>query len=177
MILRRSGAALPLALAGSLLVLPVLSPLVVEGVEGLQGAQAILDLTGTWTMDPARSDPASAAAGRGGRGGSPNQLVITKTETQLTVSQGGTGNYIYNLDGTERTGPPGGETKSSISWQDGKLVVVWKREFYAGPDRGYVTSNGKDVYTVVGNVLTVERMSATPPQAPQTRKTTYNKTP
>jgi hypothetical protein len=168
MIARRAGNWLTLALVTSLAGLTALSTVV--------AAQAIPDLTGTWTLDTANSDPAPAAAGRGGRGGTPNQLVITKTDTQLTVSQGGAGNYIYNLDGSERSGPPGGETKSTISWQDGKLVVIWKREFFAGPDRGYVTSNGKDVYTVTGNVLTVERMSTTPPQGPQTRKSVYNKT-
>jgi hypothetical protein len=171
MIPQRPRPALTLALALSVLwlILPA-------GLSAVVAAQATPDLTGTWTLDPARSDPAPAAAGRGGRGGAPNQLVITKTDTELTVSQGGAGNYIYNLDGSERSGPPGGETKSTISWSDGKLVVSWKREFFAGPDRGYVTSSGKDVYTVAGNVLTIERMSATPPQAPQTRKTVYIKT-
>lgn len=146
-------------------------------------AQTTPDLTGTWIADASKSDPAPAgrgAGGFGGRGGNPNQLVITKSDTELTVSQGGTGNYIYNLDGTERTGPPGGETKSTIAWQDGKLIVTWKREFFAGPERGYVTSTGRDTYTLAGNVLTVEKMSTTPPPGPhgtQTRKTVYNKAP
>ena len=145
-------------------------------------AQATPDLTGTWITDASKSDPAppGRGGGFGGRGGNPNQLVISKTDTELTVSQGGAGNYIYNLDGTERTGPPGGETKSTIAWQGGTLIVTWKREFFAGPERGYVTSTGKDTYTLAGNVLTVEKMSTAPPQGPQgtqTRKTVYNKAP
>jgi hypothetical protein len=150
------------------------SAILLTGLSALRAGQTTPDLTGTWTIDPDKSDPAPAG-GRGGRGGNPAQLVITKSDTELTVSQGGAGNYIYNLDGSERSGPPGGETKSTIAWQDDKLVVTWKREFFAGPERGYVTSTGKDVYTVAGNVLTVERMSTTPPQSPQTRKTIYNK--
>lgn len=139
-------------------------------------AQAIPDLSGTWIVDASRSDPAPPAAGRG-RGGNPNQLVITKSPAELSVSQGGIGNYIYNLDGSERTGPPGGETKSRMAWEGGKLVVTWKREYFAGPDKGYLTSTGRDTYTLDGNTLTVERMTALPSGTPQVRKTVYNKAP
>ena len=139
-------------------------------------AQAMPDLAGTWTADAAKSDPAPAA-GRGGRGGNPNQLSITKSETDLTVSQGGTGNYIYNLDGSERSGPPGGETKSKMTVQDGVIVVTWKREYFAGPDKGYLTSTGRDTYTLAGGALTVERTTTLPGQPPATRKTVYNKAP
>jgi hypothetical protein len=139
-------------------------------------AQAVPDLAGMWVADTAKSDPAPAAAGRG-RGGNPNQLVITKSETDLTVSQGGTGNYIYNLDGSERSGPPGGETKSKMTVQNGTMVVTWKREYFAGPDKGYLTSTGRDTYALDGGVLTVERMTTLPGQLPVTRKTVYNKAP
>jgi hypothetical protein len=105
-------------------------------------AQAIADLSGTWIADASKSDTATPDVGRG-RGGDPNQLVITKTATELTVSQGGTGNYIYNLDGSERTGPPGGETKSRIAWEGGKLIVTWKREYFAGPDNRWSCRRGR----------------------------------
>jgi len=137
-------------------------------------AQAIPDLSGTWIVDTGRSDPAPPATGRGR--GNPNQMVIAKSDQDITVTLGNA-NYIYNLDGTERTGPPGGETKSRMAWDGGRLVVTWKREFFAGPDKGYLTSTGQDTYTRAGNVLTVERMTALPSEAPQTRKTVYNKAP
>lgn len=140
-------------------------------------AQTTPDLSGTWITDASKSDPAPPTAAGRGRGGNPNQLIITRSATELTVSQGGAGNYIYNLDGSERTGPPGGETKSKIAWEGGKLVVTWKREYFAGPDKGYLTSTGRDTYTLDGNVLTVERMTALPSQPAQTRKTVYNKAP
>jgi hypothetical protein len=138
-------------------------------------AQALPDLSGTWVADAAKSDPAPAAAGRG-RGGNPNQMVITKSDTELTVLLGGA-NYIYNLDGSERSGPPGGETKSKMTVQGGAMVVTWKREYFAGPDKGYLTSTGRDAYALDGGVLTVERMTAVPGQPAQTRKTVYNKAP
>ena len=137
-------------------------------------AQAPPDLSGTWLVDAAKSDPAPPSAGRGR--GNPNVMVITKGDGTLTVSIGGA-NYIYNLDGSERTGPPGGETKSKIAWDGGRLVVTWKREYFAGPEKGYLTSSGRDTYTLAGTVLTVERMTNAPPQPQQTRKTVYSKAP
>jgi len=135
-------------------------------------AQAIPDLSGRWVADAAKSDPAPAGAGRGR--GNPNEMVIARADDTITVTLGGA-NYIYNLDGSERTGPPGGETKSKMAWDDGTLVVTWKREFFAGPDKGYVTSTGRDTYTRSANVLTVERTTALPGEPAQTRKTVYNK--
>jgi len=119
--------------------------------------QAPPDLSGTWILDEARSDPgARVAAGRGGRGGAPaGQLVVQKSATDITVQRGNQV-FVYNVDGSEMPGPPGGETKSRMSWEGGRLVVTWKREFYAG-ERGFQTSTGRDVYTLSGSTLTVER--------------------
>ena len=140
-------------------------------------AQSTPNLSGTWIVDQAKSDPAPAAPA-GGRGrGNQNQMVITQTATDITVALGFNNNYIYNLDGSERTGPPGGETKSRIAWDGGKLVVTWKREYFAGPEQGYLSSTGKDVYTMDGNVLTVERTTTAPPQPTQTRRTVYTRAP
>jgi hypothetical protein len=137
-------------------------------------AQAIPDLSGTWTVDPARSDPAPPAVGRGR--GNTGQMMIGRSADEITVTLGGA-HYIYNLDGSERTGPPGGETKSRIAWDNGRLVVTWKREFFAGPDKGYETSTGRDTYARSGDVLTVERTTTLPGAAPETRKTVYTKAP
>ncbi len=139
-------------------------------------AQAVPNLSGTWIVDAAKSDPVPPAPAGRGRGGNPNQMVIAKGDDTITVTLGNA-NYIYNLDGSERTGPPGGETKSRISVDGGRLVVTWKREFFAGPEKGYETSTGRDTYTLDGTVLTVERMTMLPGQAAQTRKTVYNKAP
>ncbi len=132
--------------------------------------------TGMWVADVSKSSPAPVAAAAG-RGGNQNQLVITKSATEIIVSQGGTSNYIYNLDGSERSGPPGGETKGRMAWQDGKLLVTWKREYFAGPEKGFLTSTGKDIYSLTGSVLTVERTIVAPGQPAQTRTTVYNKAP
>ena len=150
-----------------------LAAFLLAGTAGIS-AQAGPNLSGTWNADIAKSDPAPPATGRGR--GNANVMVITTSATEITVALGGA-NYIYNVDGSERTGPPGGETKSRMAWDNGRLVVTWKREFFAGPDKGYETSTGRDTYALAGNVLTVERMTTLPGQAPQTRKTIYNKAP
>jgi hypothetical protein len=158
----------------TLLAAAVAAAVAVAGV----AAQSTPNLSGTWILDAAKSDPPPAAPA-GGRGrGNQNQMVITQTPTEITVALGFNNNYIYNLDGSERTGPPGGETKSRIAWEGGTLVVTWKREYFAGPELGYVTSTGKDTYVMEGNVLTVERMTAAQGSQPrQTRRTVYTKAP
>ena len=160
------------ATMGRCFVATAIAAVTAAGVTG----QSTPNLTGTWTIDAAKSDPPppSPAGGRGR--GNQNQMVITQTATELTVAVGGA-NYIYNLDGSERSGPPGGETKSRIAWEGATLIVTWRREYFAGPDRGYVTSTGKDTYVLAGNVLTVERTTALPSQPAQTRKTIYVKAP
>jgi hypothetical protein len=118
------------------------------------------DLSGTWVFDEARSDGTAvtqnARLGRGGRGGPPAGMVITQSADELTVQRGNQ-SFTYNLDGSESFGPPGGETKSTVAWDQGALIVTWKREFFAGNDLGYQTSTGRDVYTRSGTTLTVER--------------------
>jgi hypothetical protein len=121
------------------------------------GAQASPDLSGTWVLDSARSDAAAVTqAARAGRGGSPPPMVITQSAAEITVQRGNQ-TFTYKTDGSELPGPPGGETKSTMAWANGTLVVTWKREFFAGADKGYQTSSGRDVYTLSGSTLTVER--------------------
>jgi hypothetical protein len=141
------------------------------------GAQATPDLSGTWTLDASKSDAAAVAqAARGGRGGATPAMVITQAADEITVQRGNQ-TFTYKTDGSEMPGPPGGETKSTMSWQNGGLVVVWKREFFAGAALGYQTSSGRDVYTLGGATLTVERTvtNARGDGATQTLKSVYSK--
>jgi hypothetical protein len=136
------------------------------------------DLSGTWTLDAAKSDrEAATPTGRGGRGSaSAGQLIVTQSATEITVQRGNQ-TFTYNVDGSEMPGPPGGETKSRMAWEGGRLVVTWKREFFAGADRGYQTSTGRDVYTLSGPTLTVERTitNARGSGGTQTVKSVYNR--
>jgi len=144
------------------------------------GAQAAPDLSGTWVLDEARSDSAAVAeaarAARGGRGGGTPGMVITQSPTEITVQRGNQ-TFTYKVDGSEMPGPPGGETKSKMAWQNGALVVTWSREFFAGAERGYQTSTGRDVYALSGSTLTVERTvtNARGTGGTQTLKSVYTK--
>jgi hypothetical protein len=154
-------------------------------------AQANPDLSGTWTLDEAKSDPAppapataraaargdagAAAAGRGGRGGGlpAGQLAISQTPADVTIVQGPQ-NLTFKLDGTETFYFQNGEIRGTAAWDGDKLIVSWKKELFAGPTKGYVTTTGKDAYSVAGNVLTVEKTTVTG-QGTETRKLVYNR--
>ena len=150
--------------------------LIVGLAQGLVAAQARPDLSGTWTLDVAKSDPQAVTQAGRGRGAPAGQLVVMQSATEITVQRGNQ-SFTYNVDGSETPGPPGGETKSRMAWEGGNLVVTWKREFFAGADRGYQTSTGRDVYSLGGSTLTVERTvtNARGSGGTQTVKAVYNK--
>jgi hypothetical protein len=124
--------------------------------QGMLRAQATPDLSGTWTLDAAKSDPepapparAGGAGGRAGRGGAAaasDQLAITQTPSDVVIRQGII-NMPYKTDGTETFYVQQGEIRATAKWEGDKFVVSWKKELYAGPKDGYVTTTGKDIYT------------------------------
>jgi hypothetical protein len=115
-------------------------------VPALVLAQAKVDLSGTWTFDEAKSDPApgppgGGGAGRGGGGGggggrmmgggTPSKLVIKQTATELTVEStmpNGAQTAVYKLDGSDSVNKMGmGEAKSKASWDGANLVITGKQ--------------------------------------------------
>lgn len=146
----------------------VTSLAVMLALPALLAAQAAPDLSGTWTLDAARSDPQPAAGAAG------NQLVITQSPADVVVRQG-TVNMPYKTDGTETSYLQQGRIVATARWVGATFVVWWKKELYAGPRDGYVVTSGKDAYSVAGSVLTVEK-STTTRQGTATRKAVYNRT-
>jgi hypothetical protein len=142
-------------------------------------SQANPDLSGAWALDEAKSDPAPAApAGRAGArpaaGAAPaGRVTISQTPTEVTIAQGPQ-NLTYKFDGTETFYFQNGEIRATAAWDGGKLIVSWKKELFAGPTKGYVTTTGKDSYSVAGNVLTIEKITVAPEGA-QTRKAIYTR--
>jgi len=136
-------------------------------------AQTSSGLAGTWTLDP---------AGRGGRGNfagysTATRMVIAESATEVTIQTNtGIENQLvaatYRLDGSENPvpGPLGWDTRASARRQDGNLVVTIKRSI-DGPE-GTVNFEIRDVYTVAGNVLTLERS-----QGSRSQKMVYQRTP
>jgi hypothetical protein len=114
-------------------------------------------LSGTWLIDRNRS-------GRGNFAGlaPPGRLEIAQRSADVSVaSDTGTQNQlqtaIYKLDGssTEVPGPLGWYTLARASLLDGRLVVNVTRSI-DGPD-GLLTFEIRDVYSVEGDTLTLER--------------------
>jgi hypothetical protein len=138
----------------------LVGPLLV-GIEAL--AQAHPDLSGTWTIDPSKSNPAPAVAAGGGRGAAltSNQIMIRQTPIDVSIQRGAQ-TITYNLDGSETFAFIRGEVRATAAWEGDRFVISWKKDFYAGPKEGYVTSSGKDVYSMAGSVLTEESTTVTP---------------
>ena len=153
---------------------------VIVVVPALAQAQATPDLSGLWTVDAAKSAPGLGPSPMpaGGRGDgsvtlAANQILVTQTPAELTIAQGVRA-AVYKLDGTENWSP---SLKSTATWTNGTLTITWKREIYLGPRAGqgaFETQTGTDIYSVTGNVLTIEK-TITTPKGTQTGKVVYTK--
>ena len=151
-------------------------------------AQAKTDFSGTWTFDEAKSDPAPARAGGGGGGGGGGRgggrmggapataMTIKQTPAELSMDRTtaqGAQTVIYKLYGTDSQNTIGmGPATSKAVW-DGARLVVTTTQTVQGRG-GEITINSKDIYSVQGNVLTIETTRTTP-AGEQTRKLIYTK--
>ena len=144
-----------------------------SGVHG----QMNKSLAGTWAL----SQDAAGGGGRGGRGGGipgvplATQMVVKVAPTEVVVETN-TGSAqsmqsaLYKVDGTETTvpGPLGWTVKAKAAWKDSTLVVNTVRSL-EGPN-GPLGAEIVDVYSVTGDVLTLERT-----QGRNKQKLVYNR--
>jgi hypothetical protein len=144
-------------------------------VASTAGAQVSPGFAGNWTL--AEND----AAGRGGRGGGipgvplATQLAIRVSPAEVTIDTN-TGSAqslqtaVYKLDGSETSvpGPLGWTNKAKAAWKDSTLVVSTIRSL-EGPN-GPIGAEIVDVYSVAGDVLTLERT-----QGRNKQKLVYNR--
>ena len=136
-------------------------------------AQVAPALAGTWTLN-------QEGGGRGGRGGIPGVPIATEVTIRLTPADvtvdTNTGSAhtvqtaVYKLDGSETTvpGPLGWTVKARAASKDSTLVVNTTRSL-EGPN-GPIGAEIIDVYSVSGNVLTIERT-----QGRNKQKLVYNR--
>ncbi len=146
-------------------------------------AQAKTDFSGTWTFDEAKSDPAPARAGGGGgrgggRGGAPaTAMTIKQTGTDLSMDRTtaqGAQTVVFKLDGTESKNTIGmGPATSKAMW-DGNKLVIDTNQSVQGRGGEMMTIDSKEIYSIQGNILTIETTRTTPAGA-QTRKLIYTK--
>jgi hypothetical protein len=125
------------------------------------GAQAGSDLAGTWTIE---RGAAPAGRGAGGIAGIPiaNTIIIKLSPSDVTMeTDTGSGqsmqSFVYKLDGSSNPVPGalGWETKATAAWQGTSLVVMTRRSM-TGPT-GPMGVDVKDVYSVAGDILTIDR--------------------
>ena len=145
-------------------------------------AQGKVDWSGTYTFDEAKSDPAPAGRGGGGGGGgrggggTPSKLVLKQAAGALTIDRttaNGTDTLVYKLDGTESVNKMGmGEAKSKVTFEGGNLVITSKQAVQT--PAGNMEIDVKEVYTVAGNVLTIQTTRTTA-RGETSRKLVYNK--
>jgi hypothetical protein len=153
-------------------------------------AFAAADFSGTWVLDPAKSDqnqmtgrgggraggPGGSGGGAGAGSGTPQEvtMTITMSPTEMTISRttgGGAGETKYMLDGKENTATTrGGELKYKAVWDGGNLTISGTRTSQRGE------SPMKEVYSLSadGKVLTVAS-TRSGQQGETVRKQVYNK--
>ena len=149
--------------------------LVGSAIPSVAVAQVAPALAGAWTLN-------QEGGGRGGRGGIPGVPLATEVTIRLTPAEvtvdTNTGSAqtvqtaVYKLDGSETTvpGPLGWTVKARAAWKDPTLVVNTTRSL-EGPN-GPIGAEIVDVYSVSGNVLTIERT-----QGRNKQKLVYNRKP
>ncbi|MBZ5555849.1 MAG: hypothetical protein LAO77_01105 [Acidobacteriia bacterium] len=124
-------------------------------------AQGKTDFSGTWTLDPSKSD---APMGRGGRGGgaAAGPITITQTASQLTQKRGEQ-TLTYTLDGSESKNQVQGrggmqDVTSKAHWDGAKLIVETTR------DMGGMSITTKETRSLSadGKEMTIENAISTP---------------
>jgi hypothetical protein len=129
-------------------------------------------LSGVWV-----ADTTNRGGGRGNFAGlsPPTRLAISQSGSEVTIetntgTAGQTQASVYKLDGSETPvpGPLGWDTRARAAMQDGTFVVTMVRSI-DGPD-GKMTFEIKDVYSVAGDTLTLERS-----QGSRTQKLVYRR--
>jgi hypothetical protein len=134
-------------------------------------AQGNPQLAGNWEIDEARSQ-----TGRGRAGGpGPSRLIIKLSPTEVTITSD-TGVNRARESAIYKVGAPEHEVPGPLSWTslakstwDNDRFVVNIARIIEGPT-GPVRIEMKDVYSVSGDVLTIERT-----QGVQTWKSVFNR--
>jgi hypothetical protein len=132
------------------------------------------DFSGTWTLDPEASGMAAGTggggAGRGGGGGLGMGGTVKQTADTLTVERTMGDNKMtatYKLDGSESTNTMMGrggqqmESVSTVKFDGNKMIITSK----------VGENESTQVWSLAGNVLTIETTSAR-----GTQKRVYKKT-
>jgi hypothetical protein len=130
-------------------------------LSAVTSAQGNANLSGTWAIDRGATPTGRGAGGINGIVIA-STLAITVSRNDVTIlSDTGSGQTVqtsvYKLDGSTNPvpGPLGWDTKAKALWEGTNLVVTTRRSM-TGPT-GPMGVDVKDVYSVAGDVLTIDR--------------------
>lgn len=147
---------------GSLRYLVLATMVAVVSMGSLGLAQKAPNLAGKWVFDMKMSEVKPTVPRIFNTTGAPapsEEMEITQTAAGVTVKIGGVA-LLYRLDGTEgnislegRAGFPIGKA----TWQDGKLVATLTQEVFSPAKGDYMKVPLKEVYSVSGGNLILER--------------------
>ncbi len=151
---------------------------------GMVFAQAKPDFSGTWTLDPAKSEMGGPGRGMGGGGmggggmmGGPMTVTIKQTAADLTIERKMGDQMMtatYKLDGSESVnkGMRGNDVKSTAKWDGSNLVITSTQENQQG---GAMQSTEVRSLSPDGKTMTVE-MTRQTPRGEMKQKMVFNKT-
>jgi hypothetical protein len=129
------------------------------------------DFSGTWTLDEAASGTAGGGGGGGRGGGLGNGGTVKQTADALMVERMMGDNKVtasYKLDGTESKNTMMGrggqsmEAVSTVMFDGGKMIITSK----------VGENESTQVWSLAGNVLTIETTNARGTQKRVYKKTT-----
>lgn len=126
---------------------------------------------------PGRAGVFDPATGRTSRGPLDfNKMQVKQTPTEVQVVYGGV-DLAYKLDGSThnisaimRPGFPQGKT----TWDGKRLVITTSQQVYMGKGE-FLTLTNKEVWSIDGNVLTIEKTETTRQRTTENTKLVYNR--
>ncbi len=146
---------------------------------GMVFAQSKPDFSGTWTLDPAKSEMGQGMGGGGGMGGGmmgPMTVTIKQTANELTIERkmgDQARTMTYKLDGTESVNEGmRGQVKSTAKWDGSNLVIKTTSQNQQG---GTMESTEVRSLSADGKTMTVDSTRQTP-RGEIKQKMVFNKT-
>jgi hypothetical protein len=147
------------------------------GAQAQVFAQSRPDFSGTWRINQSKSS--RNVVGNTPDIQFPSQLEVKQTPTDISVIATSVRqrpvSATYKLDGSKvNVQAPEGITETGEAMLNGSNLVITSRRSFSSP-AGDVVVDFKEVWTVNGNELTVEKTRTQVGDTPSTQKAVYDK--
>lgn len=95
-------------------------------IPGFVYSQSQTDFSGTWVLDPSKSELGINSTASQKNPMRKMELVLTQTDKQLTVKRSSGETAVYQLDGSESINslPGGGQATTTMNWLGDTLVAT-----------------------------------------------------